>query len=219
MKTLVLGLGNTILTDDGVGIHVIREAAAAYSSDDVTFAEASVGGLRLLDLLAGQDRVILVDAIQTPGVRPGDLHCLHPSDVRASLHAGSSHDLSLPDALALGRSLGLPLPRDENFTILAVEAEDVLTFGETCTEQVQAAIPALASKVLEELRRTAGEVQDDDGHASAAAVTGAQMERGRRHRQAEIGDPGLGRRAQKEDSGPASLASGSNRSEGGGVPP
>jgi hydrogenase maturation protease len=159
MKTLVLGLGNTILSDDGVGIHVVREVAASCPSAGVTFAEASVGGLRLLELLAGHDRVIMVDAIQTPGGRPGDLRRLHPNDLRASMHAGSSHDLSLPGALALGRSLGLPLPRDEDFTILAVEAEDVLTFGETCTERVQAAIPTAASRVMEEIHCTASEVQ------------------------------------------------------------
>jgi hydrogenase maturation protease len=174
MNTLVLGLGNSILSDDGVGIHVVREAAAACSRDDVIFAEASVGGLRLLDLLVGQDRVIIVDAIQTPGGRPGDLRCLHPKDLQASLHAGSSHDLSLAGALALGRSLGLPLPRDEDFTILAVEAEDVLTFGETCTEQVQVAIPSVALRVLEEVYYTASEAYDDDWRAPAATVAQAR---------------------------------------------
>jgi hydrogenase maturation protease len=66
MKTLVLGLGNPILTDDKVGIHVVRAAAGHCSpANGVTFAEASVGGLRLLDLLAGYDRAVMVDAIQT----------------------------------------------------------------------------------------------------------------------------------------------------------
>ena len=150
-KTLVLGLGNPILTDDGVGIHVVRAVAECCSRDDVVFAEASVGGLRLLDIIAGYDRIILVDAIQTTGGQPGDLYRLHPHDLRASLHAGSTHDLSLPGALALGRSLGLPLPPDEGFAILAVEVDDVLTFGESCTPHVQAAIPQVAQKVLEEI--------------------------------------------------------------------
>ena len=171
MKTLVLGLGNTILSDDGVGIYVSRQAAATCPRNDITFAEASVGGLRLLELLAGQDRVIIVDAIQTPGARPGELHCLHPSDLRASLHAGSSHDLSLPGALALGRSLGLPLPRDEEITILAVEADDVLTFGETCTEQVQAAIPQAVQRVLEEACAAAGRASAGGLAARAVAMT------------------------------------------------
>ena len=62
---MVLGLGNPILSDDGVGIYVVRAVAAQCQLDDVTFTEASVGGLRLLDVIAGYERVIVVDAIQT----------------------------------------------------------------------------------------------------------------------------------------------------------
>ncbi len=151
MKTLVLGLGNPILTDDGVGIHVVRAMAAQCQRDDVTFAEASVGGLRLLDVIAGYERVVLVDAIQTRDGRAGDIHRLHPNDLRASLHSGSTHDLSLTGALALGRGLGLTLPGDEAITILAIEVEDVLTFGEACTPAVAAAIPRAVEVVLAEL--------------------------------------------------------------------
>ena len=157
MKTLVLGLGNPILTDDGVGITVVREVAARYQWDDVAFAEASVGGLRLLDIIAGYERVIMVDAIQTRDGRPGDIYQLHPNDLRVSLHAGSTHDLSLPGALALGRGAGMALPGDDDITIIAIEVEDVLTFGETCTSTVANAIPNAVEAVLAEL--AAGESQ------------------------------------------------------------
>ena len=129
----------------------------------MTFAEASVGGLRLLDLLAGYDRVILVDAIQTRGGQPGDIYRLGPGDLRASLHSGSTHDLSLPGALDLGRRLGMALPGDEDMIILAVEVEDVLTFGETCTPAVTGAIPRAVEAVLAELavQPWAAEVRPD----------------------------------------------------------
>lgn len=152
LETLVLGLGNPILTDDGVGIHVVRAAAAQCSPENgVTFAEASVGGLRLLDILVGYDRVVMVDAIRTLGGRPGEVYRLHPGALRGSLHSGSTHDVSLCDALHLGRGLGMTLPGDEVITILAVEVEDVLTFGETCTAAVGAAIPRVVQMVLEEM--------------------------------------------------------------------
>ena len=151
LKTLIVGLGNPILTDDGVGIHIVRAVAERCPRDDVAFAEASVGGLRLLDVIAGYERLIMVDAIQTPGGQLGDLYRLRPGDLRASLHSGSTHDLSLPGALALGRCLGLPLPDDEAITIVAVEVEDVTTFGEACTPQVQAAIPSAVQTILEQV--------------------------------------------------------------------
>ena len=150
MRTLVLGLGNPILTDDGVGIHVVRALAARCPPAGVDLAEAAVGGLRLLDLLTGYDRVILVDAIQTSGGRAGDVYRLRPSALRRSLHSDSTHDLSLPKALVLGRSLGMQLPGDQGIIIFAVEVEDVLTFGEACTPAVAAAIPRVVNMVHEE---------------------------------------------------------------------
>jgi len=150
-KILIVGLGNPILTDDGIGIYVMREVAAQCARDDVVFAEASVGGLRLLDTIRGYERVILVDAIQTCTGRPGDIYRLRPNDLRASLHSGSTHDVSLPGALALGRGLGMSLPSDEALSIVAIEVEDVLTFGEACTPAVAAAIPRAVEVVLAEL--------------------------------------------------------------------
>jgi hydrogenase maturation protease len=151
MKTLVVGLGNPILTDDGAGIYVVRAVKTRCQRDEVTFAEASVGGLRLLDAIAGYERVIIVDAIQTRDSKPGDIYRLHPNDLRASLHSGSTHDLSLPGALALGRGMGMMLPDDEAIVIIAIEVEDVLTFSEACTPPVAAAIPRAVRAVLAEL--------------------------------------------------------------------
>jgi hydrogenase maturation protease len=158
LKTLVVGLGNPILTDDGVGIHVVRAVASrvagssgSSSNGDLSFVEASVGGLRLLDLLNGYGRVILVDAIQTREGKPGDVYRLHAGNLHGSRHSGSTHDLTLSGALELGRRLGMELPSDSDVVILAVEVEDVLTFGEACTPQVEAAIPAVVEKVLLEI--------------------------------------------------------------------
>jgi hydrogenase maturation protease len=152
---LILGLGNPILTDDGVGIHVVRAVASRLTPHasrlDVTFAEACVGGLRLLDTLAGHEQAILVDAIQTRDGTPGEIHRLHPDDLRASLHSGSTHDLSLPGALALGRGMGMKLPDDEAIVIIAIEVEDGLTFGEALTPAVAAAIPRGVEAVLAEV--------------------------------------------------------------------
>lgn len=155
MKTLILGLGNPILSDDGIGIHVVRQAAACYEKDscgEVVFAEASAGGLRLLEMIAGYDRLILADAIQTQGGIPGTRHHLRVSDVRSSLHAGSTHDLSFLGALAFGRGLGMLLPADAEISIFAIEAEDVLTFSEALTPGVSAALPCAVDELLAELQ-------------------------------------------------------------------
>jgi hydrogenase maturation protease len=151
LKTLVLGMGNTILSDDGVGIYVVQELEKRLEREDVDFAKASVGGMRILDVVGGYERVIMVDAIQTQEGTPGEIYRLTPERFRLSLHAGSSHDLSLPGALTFGRTMGLTLPKDEDFVIIAIEVEDVITFAETCTPAVQEAIPRAVSTVLAEL--------------------------------------------------------------------
>ena len=148
MKTLISGIGNPILTDDGVGVYVVRELVQRPPCDDVDVAEASVGGMRLLSVIAGYERVILVDAIQTPGGRPGDIIHLRSDDLRCSMHAGCTHDLSLAGTLALGRGLGMDLPNDEHFQIVAIQVEDVLTFSEKCTPAVEAAIPRAVAEIV-----------------------------------------------------------------------
>lgn len=144
----MLGLGNPILTDDGIGVYVVREAAARWTGAGVDFQEACVGGLRLLEVIAGYDRLILVDAIQTPGGAAGQVYRLAADDPRASRHAGSTHDLSFQGALAWGRRVGLALPADDAITIIAIEAEDVLTFGETLTPAVAAGAQGAVAAVL-----------------------------------------------------------------------
>ena len=153
-KTLILGLGNPILTDDGIGIHVVRALAARPLPPNVTCAEASLGGLRLLSLIEGYERLILVDAIQSLQGKPGEIYRLHPQNLRSSLHAGSAHDLTLPAALSLGRKLGMVLPADEAITIIAIQAEDVRTLGEEPTPAVAAALPRAVAAVLAELQKS-----------------------------------------------------------------
>jgi hydrogenase maturation protease len=157
MKTLVIGLGNPILTDDGVGVKVayaVRDMLASAGREDVTVTEAGVGGLHLMEMMVGYGRVILVDAIQTPGGQPGAISRLSLDDIASAVptqHSASTHDMNLPTALEMGHRLGLSLP--DTIEILAVEAEDVVTFGESCTPAVAAAVPAVTELVLQLLKR------------------------------------------------------------------
>lgn len=149
MKTLVLGLGNPILMDDGVGIQVVRALQPRVDDPQVTFQESSLGGLNLLDVLAGYERAIIVDAIQTRDGEAGDVYHLNSDDFEPCLHVSCAHSVDFATALELGRKIGLRLPRD--ITIVAIEVQDVTTFGEECTPLVQVAINTAADMVLEEL--------------------------------------------------------------------
>jgi hydrogenase maturation protease len=149
LKTLVLGLGNSILTDDAVGLTIAEEVRRRLDKADVTVEQASTGGLGLLDLVLGFDKIIIVDAIQTKNNEPGRIRRLSPDQFSGSLRSVSSHDVTLATALELARSLGKDVPQE--IVILAVEAADVDSFGEDLTPAVAAAVPDVVELVLQEL--------------------------------------------------------------------
>jgi hydrogenase maturation protease len=152
MTTLILGLGNPLVTDDSVGLRVAAELKTRLAGcGDVEVAEDYWGGLRLMERMAGYDRAVVIDAIQT-GAPAGTIHRLAVGDIPTQRSA-SSHDVNLPTALALGRQAGIKLPEDSDILLVGVEASDILTFGEACTPAVAAAIPRAVEEVLKALNR------------------------------------------------------------------
>jgi hydrogenase maturation protease len=149
MKTLILGLGNTILCDDGAGIRVAEELESRLSNPETTVLETSLSGLSLLDILVGYDKAIIVDAIQTVGGKPGAIYRLDPDALQVSRHAASPHDVNLATAIELGKKLGLALPRE--IVIFAIEVADVTTFSEECTPELKKAIPVCVEMVIKEV--------------------------------------------------------------------
>lgn len=149
MKTLILGIGNTILTDDGVGCKVAQRLGKRLRGrSDITVKETSLSGLSLLEEMAGYEKLIIVDAIQTKSGKPGDIYKLAPEDFKIG-HMAIIHDLGLFSALELGRKLGMDMPRE--VVIFAIEAKDMATFSEECTSEVKKAIPKAVDTVLREM--------------------------------------------------------------------
>lgn len=177
-RLLVLALGNDILSDDAVGLEVARRAQATWDARAaraegggaeveaqaeaqapaqvpavVEFREASLSGLALLDVLAGFDAAVIVDAVEFPRTPAGtvleydDLGQLTAPPQRLA----SVHDVALPAALEFGRRLGMVLPR--RVAVVAVQVKDARTFGERLSPEVAAAVPAAADRVLEQIRR------------------------------------------------------------------
>ncbi len=159
MKTLIVGLGNPILTDDGVGVKVayrVDEALSEAQREHVTVTEASVGGLRLMELMVGYDRVIIIDALYHPngnGHIPGTIHRMNMQDLKdisPTQHSASAHDTTLNTALDIADRMGLPLPKD--VLIFAVEVEEIFVFCDESTPAVAAAIPQVTQMVLDEIQ-------------------------------------------------------------------
>jgi hydrogenase maturation protease len=161
MKTLVVGLGNPILTDDGVGVKVAYEVEKAIMAasrnandgDEIDVIEASAGGIRLMELMIGYDRLVLIDAFSVAnGRQPGKIHRLTFDDLRdisPTQHSASAHDTTFVTALEMGRTIGLKLPT--MISIYGIEVENIYEFGDEPTPAVASAIPEATAAVLSEL--------------------------------------------------------------------
>ena len=160
MKTLIIGLGNPILTDDGVGVKVAQQLESIIdlsAHPDLTITEASAGGIRLMEVLLGYDRVVLIDAyyLNKEKTTPGKIHRLSLDDLRSvspTQHSTSAHDTSLVTALDAADVLGYQIPGE--FIIYAVEVENILEFSETLTPAVAEAIPIVTAEIISELSLT-----------------------------------------------------------------
>jgi hydrogenase maturation protease len=149
MKTLVLGLGNPILSDDGAGIKAAQEVGKQLNDPQITVAETSEAGLRFLDSIVGYDKVIIIDAVQTKKGQVGRIYRMGPEDFSLTKHFSSPHQINLATSLELGNALNLAMP--QKITIFAIEAKDITSFSEKCTPEVEKAIPEVVKMVLEEL--------------------------------------------------------------------
>jgi hydrogenase maturation protease len=149
-RIVVVGLGNLLLADDGIGILVARALEERLRGTEVRVAETSWGGMRFLDLLAGFDKAVIIDAIQWQHGPAGSIYRLSPAEAIPTVRAVSYHDMSLGTALKLGAALGMHLPGEVVF--FAVEVEDTRTFRESCAPAAMAAVPEVVRRIEAQLR-------------------------------------------------------------------
>ena len=142
---LLLGLGNDILTDDAVGLHVVHELQRELAGHpSIDCRETTEMGLALLDFITGYRAVAIVDSIQTGKEAPGFLHELDASAL-TQLTGRTPHFVGVSETLALGRQLGLAMP--EQVRILAIEVEDPFTLGTALTPALRAALPGIVAHI------------------------------------------------------------------------
>jgi hydrogenase maturation protease len=156
MTTLVIGLGNPILGDDGVGwkvIGFITEHATRNMLPGIETDCLSLGGLSLMERLVGYERAVIVDAIQTGQNPIGTVRRFRLEELppRTSGHTASAHDTDLQSALQIGRSLGAVLPAE--ILVVGIEAKNVYDFTKELTPAVAAAIPQAVQLVMEILEK------------------------------------------------------------------
>ncbi|NDJ86179.1 MAG: hydrogenase maturation protease [Chloroflexi bacterium] len=162
MKTLVIGLGNPILSDDGIGIYTARRVQELLPEESpIEVIEVSVGGITLMEHMVGYERVIIIDAMWAPADQAGQVHVFDASNLPETLNTRSTHDADLPTALRIGRELGAKLPEMHHVQIVAITANQVLDFCEELTPAVQAAMPDACTAVFRLLSIPASSVEQE----------------------------------------------------------
>ncbi len=152
-SVLVLGLGNPILGDDGIGWKVAEHVQLELRSDnsEVEIDFASLGGLSLMERMLGYQHVILIDAMETGEDAPGTVKAFPLGALMDPMagHTSSAHDTSLSIALAAASNMGAQTPA--RVDVVAIEVTSSLEFSETLSPAAAAAVPVATRKVLEVL--------------------------------------------------------------------
>ena len=145
-KTLFLGIGNPILSDDAAGIRIVEEIKSIIRErNGFAFDIGNVNSVRLIDMLEGFEKVVIVDAIKRGG-EVGTLYGIPLEELHNDVSRCSLHTVDLGTAIEFGRKMGMSLP--ELISIYGIEVEDTETFSENLTPSVKKAIPRLAREIL-----------------------------------------------------------------------
>jgi hydrogenase maturation protease len=144
-KKLILGVGNDILMDDGIGPRVVKKLEADHPLPETEYLTSALGGMDIVELINGYEWVVFVDAIKTKGGVPGAVYEFTPADFKETLHLTNLHDISFLSAIELGRQLDFDIPKD--IYIFAVEIIEDQVFGEDFTPPLQERFPRIIEEI------------------------------------------------------------------------
>jgi hydrogenase maturation protease len=151
-RTAVVGIGNIILGDEGVGIHVLNRLRLEKLPKEVELIEGGVGGIALLNLIKGVERAIFIDAVA--GDKPGKIHRFTETDldqkVKVSLHPMSLHDIGLAEMIKLGRTL-YPDEMPKEIVVYGVEITELKTYSTALSKKISVSAKEVVKLIVDDL--------------------------------------------------------------------
>ncbi len=150
MKVLVLGMGNPILTDDGVGIVVAKALEGRIMGAHV--ATSAMIGFDLLDAVTGYDKVYLIDAMCTRGGTVGEVKKISKEGGAGTMHLFTSHGIHFFELMELGKRCGLNMP--EIGAVYGIEIGDRVCFGSSLTMELREKIEPIMDMILDDMSTT-----------------------------------------------------------------
>ena len=144
-KTLILGIGNILLSDEGLGVHIVNRILGSGIAipDDAEIIDGGTAGFDLLDLMMGRRKIIIVDALKVDDV-PGSVYRFPPEHIASSLNAMSLHELGIRELISTLRMLG----HDPEIEIIGIVPSDVSTFNTCLSAAVENSMPRAIDLIM-----------------------------------------------------------------------
>jgi hydrogenase maturation protease len=145
---LILGIGNILLKDEGIGVHVVNKLKEMSFPDNVEVLDGGTAGLDLVDFIAGYKKLIVIDAVTT-GDKPGTIYRLTEENLDIKPKAIMSfHDIDFLDALHMSDVMK---EKPEEIIVIGIEPKD-MSDGIDLSPEIEERIPRIIEIVMEELR-------------------------------------------------------------------
>ena len=141
-RVLVMGLGNVLMGDEGVGVHAVRQLEALPWPPHVSVVDGGTGGFHLLSHLGESDVAVMIDAT-LDGRPPGTIRVFEPRYASDFPRALSAHDIGLKD-LVESADLLRQLPR---VILVTISVADIQPMRMTLSPEVEAVVPAVIDRV------------------------------------------------------------------------
>jgi len=144
-KILIVGIGNLLCRDEGIGVHVIQEMKNMKLPDHIDLLDMGTSTMDLISYLEGVKKLIVIDALKAGG-SPGTIYRCRPGDLLANEEGPISlHEIGVLETLSMAKKMGVEI----NTVIIGVEPK-VLDWGMELSDEVKSKIPAVIEAVLKE---------------------------------------------------------------------
>ncbi len=147
-NNLLLGLGNTILKDDGIGIYAIRKVRERHSGNSWDFVECSLSGCKLIDIILGYQNVLIIDSIMIEEKKPGEILKFVLEELKTPF-GQSPHYTGLPYMLEVARLMKLNIP--ERINVVAINVDDPFTIYEGLSPELEIRLPDFVRVIESEM--------------------------------------------------------------------
>lgn len=161
-KILVLGLGNELLKDDGIGPKLVNKLQNFLPLSNIDYKTSLVGGMECIEMMKGYHHVVIIDGIMTGEGVPGTVYFMtYPLNMK-TLHLSNAHDISFDMSVQLARKLKYPFP--EKICIIAIEILEDREFGEELTKPLQEKYSEIFSSVSTTIQENIAHNSMEDCH-------------------------------------------------------